>query len=252
MGGGALVDQQAVNIHSNVAGRGVAVVLSSGIGDSSEAWNPLFGALAVRSRVLSWDFRGHGRSDRAKGIDGYSREHAIDDLINMIGQAGGTPANPAVLVGHSLGGYLSLCVALRDPKLVKALVLIATGPGFRDPASRAQWNGFVASMSLDPRCDPAARALALQPDDEVMANLGSIRVPTLVLVGSDDRRFLAAKDYFVRKMPDASSMVVEGARHAVHRTHADPVNAAILKFLEARFPTEFPAGATANHSRPGR
>ena len=158
---------------------------------------------------------------------------ALEDLASMIAHAGGSADNPAVLIGHSLGGYLSLRAAIQYPRLVKALVLIATGPGFRDETAREQWNRYALSMELGADAHPAARQLGLHGDATVIDALGSIQVPTLVIVGSEDRRFLAAKDYLVGKIPNASGLVIAGARHNVHKTHSAEVDRAILSFLEA-------------------
>jgi pimeloyl-ACP methyl ester carboxylesterase len=151
----------------------------------------------------------------------------------MIANAGGSADNPAVLIGHSLGGYLSLGAAVQYPRLIKALVLIATGPGFRDEAARDQWNRFALSMDIGPDAHPAARQLGVHGDANVMNGLRGIQVPTLVIVGSEDRRFLAAKDYLASRIPNASGLVIAGGRHSVHTTHSGEVGGAILSFLEA-------------------
>ena len=117
----------------------------------------------------------------------YLRKFAVADLAAMIAHAGGSADNPAVLIGHSLGGYLSLCAAIQYPRLVKALVLIATGPGFRDETAREQWNRYALSMDLGADADPAARHLGVHDDGTVIDGLGSIEVPTLVIVGSEDQ-----------------------------------------------------------------
>lgn len=150
----------------------------------------------------------------------------------MISIAGDTSSSPAVLVGHSLGGYLSLCVAIKYPELVNGLVLVSTGPGFRDEPSRERWNRYVDSMDLGARADPAARLLGLQSDSSVIANLASIECPALVVVGGADQRFLLAKDYMVAKMPRATAVIIDGGGHSIHRSRSHEVNRAIQHFLE--------------------
>jgi pimeloyl-ACP methyl ester carboxylesterase len=163
----------------------------------------------------------------------YASKLAVADLVGMIASAGGSADNPAVLVGHSLGGYLSLCAAVQYPRLVKALVLVATGPGFRDETAREQWNQFALSMDIGADAHPAARQLGVHSDATVINGLREIQVPTLVIVGREDRRFLAAKDYLVSRIPNASGLVITGGRHSVHKTHSGEVGRAILSFLEA-------------------
>lgn len=220
-----------MKLHSDLAGCGAPIVLTHGLGDSSEAWSHLFELLRHRFRVLKWDLRGHGSSESSNDPADYEAELAVRDLQAMISTAGATPAVPAVLVGHSLGGYLSLGLALRHPALVRALVLVSTGPGFRDASSRARWNEYVYSMDLGSRVSTHARLLGLQSDGSVIDRLPAIEAPTLVVVGAQDRRFLGAKDYLVAKIPHATAAVIEGGRHAIHKTHSDEVNGVILDFL---------------------
>jgi pimeloyl-ACP methyl ester carboxylesterase len=70
-----------------------------------------------------------------------SRGAALAWLDAAIASAGPVPT---VLVGHTLAGYLSLCRTVIDPTGIAGLVLLSTGPGFRDPARREQWRTFIA------------------------------------------------------------------------------------------------------------
>ena len=56
---------------------------------------------------------------------------------------------PAILVGHSLGGYLSLAQAILEPGSVSGLVLVAAGPGFRSDKSRDQWNASIDPIAAE-------------------------------------------------------------------------------------------------------
>ena len=116
--------------------------------------------------------------------------------------------------------------------MVRALVLLSTGPGFRDETSRDKWNEYVCSMELGNRVNAHAKYMGLQSDASVLAGLTSIQIPTLVIVGREDRRFQGAKDYLVAKIAHATPVVIEGGRHSLHKTHSEEVNRAILNFLE--------------------
>jgi pimeloyl-ACP methyl ester carboxylesterase len=223
-----------MKLHYDVVGSGAPIVLTNGLGDSCEVWSSLFDLLGEHSRVLKWDLRGHGRSEHSENPADFSAELAVEDLTAMIAAAGATSSSPAILVGHSLGGYLSLRVMVEQPEIVKALVLVSTGPGFRDEVSRAKWNQYVYSMDLGRSVSAHARLLGLQSDASVIAKLTSIQSPALVVVGGDDRRFLGAKDYLVAKIPHATGVVIEGGRHAPHVSHSDEVNRAIRDFLAMR------------------
>jgi pimeloyl-ACP methyl ester carboxylesterase len=221
-----------MKLHFEIAGDGVPVVLTTGMGNSSAVWSKIAAPFAGKARTLVWDFRGHGSSEKSDDPEDYSAGHGIGDLVQMIANAGGSRDNPAILIGHSLGGYLSLQVAQQHPELVKALVLIATGPGFRNDAAREKWNEFARTIKLDADTDPAARLLALQSDDTVIKNLERVTVPTLVIVGEKDVGFHGAKDYFLSKLPDATAVVMSGAGHSVHKSHSAEVNEAIMTFIE--------------------
>lgn len=223
----------AMRLHSFIRGVGRPIVFTSGIGHTSDAWADIVAALNGRAAALCWDLRGHGRSERSEDPNDYTAGFAVGDLAAMIANAGGSANNPAVLIGHSLGGYLSLCAAIQYPGLVKALVLIATGPGFRDETARERWNRYALSVDLGTDAHPAARQLGVHSDATVIDGLRSIHVPALVIVGSEDRRFLAAKEYLAGRIPNASGLVIAGGRHSVHRTHSAEVGREILSFLEA-------------------
>lgn len=207
------------------------MVLTAGMGQTSAVWDGLAGMLASHNTVLRWDYRGHGRSESTDNPSDYGADLALADLIAMMDRAGTNEDNKAVLIGHSLGGYLSLRAAVEVPQLIRALVLIATGPGFRDDSAREKWNQFARSMRVDAGVHPEARRMSLQSDDRVMQALSSITVPALVIVGGDDAHFIGAKEYLVRKMPNAAGVEIAGARHSVHVTHLSQVSDAISGFL---------------------
>jgi pimeloyl-ACP methyl ester carboxylesterase len=233
-----------MKLHSTMQGAGRPIVFTSGLGHTSSVWADIVRSLNGSATALCWDLRGHGQSERSEDPEDYTSKLAVGDLVTMIGKAGGSADNPAVLIGHSLGGYLSLCAAVQHPRLVKALVLIATGPGFRDETAREQWNRFALSMDIGADAHPAARQLGVHGDATVINGLREIQVPALVIVGSEDRRFLAAKDYLTSRIPNASGLVIAGGRHSVHKTHSKEVGGAVLSFLEAH---SLPASAS-DHS----
>ena len=135
---------------------------------------------------------------------------------------------PAVHVGHSLGGYLALVHTIHHPEHVAGLALIATGPGFRDPERRAQWNRGLRRVACEIGVPPAVAELAAQPDTLVIDRLREIDVPAVVVVGSTDRRYHAGSRYLARRL-SAPLVVVEGAGHHPHETHPAAVDAAIAE-----------------------
>lgn len=105
--------------------RGPLVVAAHGMTASHYAWLPVGRRLAGECRFVAPDLRGRGASRDLPAPYGMAA-HA-DDLAAVIAHFGGTDANKAVLVGHSMGGFAVLAAARRHPALVARLVLVDGG-----------------------------------------------------------------------------------------------------------------------------
>jgi pimeloyl-ACP methyl ester carboxylesterase len=213
-------------IHFEIAGRGPAVLLTHGFTGSSADFAKLVGPLAADHTVVTWDLRGHGRSDSPDDPAEYSVDLSLADMASLLDRAG---AERAILVGHSLGGYLTLAFHLAHPERVAGLILIGTGPGYRKDEGRAVWNKMVEDRARAFEAKgPHARGLALaargilaQRDARVIESLPKIRVPTLILVGEHDTTFLAGSRYMAEKIPGAVLEVIAGAGHSPQESHAE-------------------------------
>ncbi len=97
-----------------------AVVLIHGLGENSGFWEHNMAALAQQRRVLAIDLPGYGRSDKPE-LD-FSMAYYADVVDQVLQQAG---VRRAVLVGHSMGGQVSLTWALRHPERMAGLILAA-------------------------------------------------------------------------------------------------------------------------------
>lgn len=213
-------------LHVERRGDGPGVVFTHGLADSSATWAAQLSALATDHTVAAWDLRGHGRSDAPSGT--YRRDHALDDLAFVLATAG----HRMTLVGHSLGGYLSLLFALRYPERVAGLVVLSAGPGFRNPERRAQYNRFMSSVARRNNVPEDTAAVALQEDAWVIEHLTSLACPLLAIAGSqDDAIHQAGSRYIAEHVTGANLLVVSDAGHAVHRDQPDSVNDALRVFL---------------------
>ena len=209
-------------------GAGDPLVLTHGFGDSAATWSKLRPILSERYETWSWDLLGHGRSARPASESEYSLQIALTDLEAMITAVG----RDVVLIGHSLGGYLSQYRCVSNLERVRALVLIATGPGFRSHAKRERWNENVHRGSGRFDAPDAALKMAEMHDDHVMANLEKLSIPVLQICGERDVQYHSALKVLEERVPAVESMIVPGAGHHVHRSHAPEVGARILAFLE--------------------
>ena len=110
---------EKTGVYYEVAGDGPPVILShAGIADS-RMWDPQWETFPRSHRVVRYDNRGYGRSPHSPGT--YSLPA---DLIALLDEL---ELGPAALVGASMGGGISLQVAVARPDLVSALVLVGSG-----------------------------------------------------------------------------------------------------------------------------
>jgi pimeloyl-ACP methyl ester carboxylesterase len=72
----------------------------------------------------------------------------------------------------------------------------------------------------------------VQRDSSVIDSLATISVPTLLLVGENDKPFIGAMEYMAKKIPDAKHVVIANAGHASNLDQPDAFNAAVVEFLQ--------------------
>lgn len=210
-----------MRVHVVRGGEGPPIVFLHGIGSSSATWAAVMDRLRHRYTTVAFDLLGHGGSPVPDDPAEYSRDRALDDLDDVLA----TLDAPAVLVGHSLGGYLALAHAATRPDVARGVVVLNTGPGFRDPVKREAWNERSRRNAHRFGVPPQAAELNLQHDSIVMDRLGDLHVPTLVLAGDADRaEYTSAGQYLERKMPNARFVAIAGGGHDLHQSsHADQV-----------------------------
>lgn len=114
-----------------ITGSGRLVVAAHGITSSHQAWSLVGQRLGADHRVVAVDLRGRGGSRDLPGPYGMHR-HAADLAAVIEWFAGpaaerGMAGGPAVVVGHSMGGFVAVELARRHPLLVERLVLVDGG-----------------------------------------------------------------------------------------------------------------------------
>jgi len=185
--------------------------------------------LQDRHEVVAIDLLGHGESPVPADPAAYTRDAALADIDDVIATLDALP----VLVGHSLGGYLALAHAATRPGATRGIVVLNTGPGYRDAEKREAWNERTRRNAHRFGVPEQVTTLNLQADSVVMDRLAEMTVPTLVLAGDQDRpEYTASGQYLERKMPHARLQVIEGGEHSMHESsHANEVAAAIESFI---------------------
>jgi pimeloyl-ACP methyl ester carboxylesterase len=127
-----------VTLHVRVGGKGPAVVLLHGFGDTGDMWAPLAADLARDHTVVVPDLRGMGLSSIPEG--GYDKKTQAGDIRGVLAALG---IEHSVVVGHDNGTMVAFAYASRYPQLTDRLVVMdAPVPGI------APWNDIVRSPML--------------------------------------------------------------------------------------------------------
>lgn len=212
-------------------GSGPPIVFIHGMGTSAASWKAVSDLLADRFHTVAIDLLGHGDSPVPDDRSLYTRDGALADIDDLLASLG----EPAILVGHSLGGYLALAHVATRPGVARGIVVLNTGPGFRDSEKRDGWNERSRRNAHRFGVPEHVVDLNLQHDSVVMDRVADIETPTLVLAGGDDRpEYQGSGQYLERKMPNASFRLVDGGGHSMHEDiHAAEVADIITGFAAA-------------------
>ena len=218
-----------MRLHVQRSGNGSpTLVLIHGMGANLHTWDAFVARVSATHATVAMDLLGHGESPVPEDESLYTRDATLDDIDDVLATLDG----PAVLVGHSLGGYLSLAHAATRQGAVQAIVVLNTGPGFRDAEKREGWNAMSRRNAARFGVPVQAANLNLQHDSVVMDRLAEMATPTLFLAGTLDRPdYTNSGQYLARKMPHCTFQAIEGGEHNMHETHAAEVADAIDSFL---------------------
>lgn len=123
-------------------GDGEDVLCVHGLTANCRCWDEMASCLTPAHSFLAMDLRGRGLSD--KPASGYSLQHHVRDIYGLFEDCG---LNQAVLMGHSLGAYVSMAFAAQYPDRTKKIILIDGG----GQLSGEQWDrvDLVIKPSLD-------------------------------------------------------------------------------------------------------
>lgn len=229
-------------------------------------WEPQIEALRGPFDVIAPDMRGHGASDVTEGR--VSMEMMADDVQALVTSL---DLGPVVLVGLSMGGYVSLEFARKYPESLRALVLADTrATADTDEAREGRYkmieevaaNGpIVVSEAMLPKLlseETAEKDAALVASVRRMiettspvglvgaiagmaerqdstAVLPTIAVPTLVIVGDEDKVTTRSDaDAMASAIPGARLEVVNGAAHLTNLEQPDYFTTLLREFLNGQ------------------
>jgi pimeloyl-ACP methyl ester carboxylesterase len=249
---------------------GLPIVFSCAYSTTHANWRSQVEPLvAAGHRVALWDYRGHGRSEVPGEIGAYTMEQVVSDLGRVIDWIAGD--GRCVLAGLSFGGLASLHFAVAHPERVAGLMVVGSGPGFKNPEAAQGWKersektaDYIESRGMEafvtgkaaPTCigrDPELPAARVAADGiraqnpagvarfgrhvsglalSVIDELPGIEAPCLIVVGADDKAFLRAGEVMHAKLPRSRHELIPGAGHIVNIEAAERFNGLMVEFVE--------------------
>ena len=254
-----------VTIHYDVFGRreGPPVLMIQGLGTDSRGWALQRLAFGRKFRCYTLDNRGTGRSDRPAGP--YSLDQMALDALAVLDAEG---VERAHVMGASMGGVIAQVIGVLHPQRTRSLVLACTacrhhawrrellqewadavdeggmaalgdealewlvGPRLRKRFGI--WMNLIARIVLQQPPEPfiAQVGAILDATDELRLELATVRVPTLVITGSQDSLTpVGDAEELAELIPHARLEVLGGAAHGLMVEAPNAFNDAVLRFL---------------------
>jgi 3-oxoadipate enol-lactonase len=260
----ALINGGNINYIDSGNARGTPVVFVHGFPFSHEMWKPQLDAVGRSYRTIAYDIRGHGLSDIGDGQ--YSIESHVDDLFGLIDHLN---LGKVVIVGLSMGGYITLRALEREQNRFLATVLcdtradadsnegkirrFASVAAVKKSGSAAFAENFVKAVfapgtfSANPAAIAAIRTIiertpplsiagtqiALASRTDTTGSLSSIRIPTLILVGEQDVTTPPEASRFMHeRIPGSELHIVPTAAHMSNLENTGEFNGHLLAFLQ--------------------
>jgi pimeloyl-ACP methyl ester carboxylesterase len=242
-------------------GSGHPLLLIQGLGYARWSWEPILPRLADDYRVLFFDNRGIGESDKPEGP--YTARAMADDALQVLDEAG---VDRAHVLGASLGGMIAQELAVAAPERVDKLILCCTTPGGAAtvPMPQVTVDLFAAAATLPPevalrRFVENALAADASPDlvqelfDRRLANPpdpagwqaqaaaglgfagvdGAITAPTLLVTGTEDNVVDPRNsDVLAERIADAELERIEGTGHLFFWEQPDAFVRILREFLQ--------------------
>jgi aminoacrylate hydrolase len=253
-------------IHYEEAGRGDPLVFVSGLNGVARYWQPQVPVFSRHYRVITYDQRGTGESDRLQ------REFSLDQMANELAALmDALDIARAHIVGLSTGGAIGQTLAVEQPQRVDRLVMCSTwthcDPWFRRLFEARRLMYQTAGTDLHAMFHPLwlyppdyvnahdaeldderRRSASTAPPAEIAiaridallrfdrrADLNRIKAPTLVIASDND--YITPSYYaesLAQTIPGAKLELVHGGGHSISKTRPELFNRVVMEFLAAQ------------------
>jgi 3-oxoadipate enol-lactonase len=236
-------------------GEKMPIVFLHGVGSDKSVWRPQLDHFGQERRTIAFDYPGYGDSDPAP--EGTTRDDYAGAIVSALGALGVSKAH---ICGLSLGGVVAIAIHHAAPDLCASLILADTFASH--PDGQAIYDrSIAASEQMRMLAEGRVDVLLAQPADpavrldviETMAQINpaafrigaeavwlaeqaeradAIRVPTLVVCGTEDKVTPPAlSTSLTRMIPGAHYEPIEGAGHISNLERADTFNTIVGAFI---------------------
>jgi proline-specific peptidase len=256
-----------IKLYYEVTGKNKALVMLHGyVGDIEDFRNQI-NYFSPNYKIYALDQRGRGKSEAPKNPTDYSMKLFVDDVYQWLKLL---KVQKFCLVGHSLGGMVSLEFALAHQDMLSCLILTDTSSGSQAPTLEetahlekvfevARTKGTGSAFEYDLANSPATKAryqkhpetldrmrkktlstpvdgyinvrLASMNRKPVTDRLNEIKVPTLIVYGGDDTPFISASKVLKEGIPNLELVMIPNVGHGPMYEDPNKYNEAISKFL---------------------
>jgi 3-oxoadipate enol-lactonase len=249
-----------IDMYYEEYGQGQPILLIHGLGSSTADWERQIPAFSNQYKVIAFDMRGHGQSEKPQGP--YSMSLFASDAAELIKSLG---LGPVHLIGISLGGMVSFQLAADSPELVKSMVIVNAGHEMIVRTIKDRWQVFMRTtlvrlFGMRKMGEVLSQRMFTKPEHEdirqifierwskndpkaylasmrtvvnwsVDEQLENIDIPTCVITADEDYSSVESKKAYVDRMPQAELVVIKDSRHATPVEHPDEFNKEVMSFL---------------------
>ena len=268
------LEVNGAGLNVEIEGAGRPLLLLHGFTGSAATWRPLLPHLP-RSRTIALDLLGHGRSDSPADPARYSMERCLSDIaavldaldlsaVDLLGYSLGARIALHFALTHP-GRVSRLVLESGTPGIADITERKKRRSDDEALADRIERDGieafvdywqalplWVSQAALPPAVREGLRAQRLKNDPVGLANslrgvgtgacepmfdrLSELTMPTLVIAGRLDERYVELAHLMAREAPAATLRIIENAGHAVHLEQLEEFAEAVREFLERPVP----------------
>jgi len=252
-----------IETYYEIHGEGEPLIFIHGLGSSGQDWAYQVEFFSPHYRVITYDARGHGQTDKAPGP--YSVPLFAEDLGHLMDALNILKAH---IVGISMGGMTAFQFTVSHPARVKSQTIVNSWAEFA-PENLRQWWAVMQRLilfqmfSMRTIGKKIAEMIFIKPEQEelrqllisrwaendkssymaatrgmmgwsVRAHLGEITTPSLIIAADEDYTPVVTKEAYASRMPNARLVVIEDSRHATPVEKPEEFNRVLYEFLQER------------------